>query len=59
MSESPDGGFALPGLRIKRSDREAFGYLAMGMKTAILFVSTILTIVLEGGLDACQYPISL
>ena len=39
-------------LRIKLSDREAFGYLAIGTVTAILFASTILTMSFEGGLDA-------
>lgn len=39
-------------LRIKLSDREAFGYLAIGSVTAILFASTILTMSFEGGLDA-------
>ena len=39
-------------LRIKQSDREAFGYLAIGTVTAILFASTILTMSFEGGLDA-------
>jgi len=39
-------------LRIKLSDREAFGYLAIGSVTAILFASTIMTMSFEGGLDA-------
>jgi len=39
-------------LRIKLSDREAFGYLAIGTVTAILFASTILTMSFEGGMDA-------
>lgn len=39
-------------LRIKLSDREAFGYLAIGTVTAILFASTILTMSFAGGLDA-------
>ncbi len=39
-------------LRIKLSDREAFGYLAIGTVNAILFASTILTMSFEGGLDA-------
>lgn len=39
-------------LRIKLSNREAFGYLAIGTVTAILFASTILTMSFEGGLDA-------
>jgi len=39
-------------LRIKLSDREAFGYLAIGTVTAILFASTILTMSFESGLDA-------
>jgi len=39
-------------LRIKLSDREAFGYLAIGTVTAILFASTILTMSFEGGPDA-------
>ena len=39
-------------LRIKLSDREAFGYLAIGTVTAILFASTMLTMSFEGGLDA-------
>lgn len=39
-------------LRVKLSDREAFGYLAIGTVTAILFASTILTMSFKGGLDA-------
>ncbi len=39
-------------LRIKLSDREAFGYLAIGTVTAILFASTILAMSFEGGMDA-------
>ena len=39
-------------LRIKLSDREAFGYLAIGTVIAILFASTILTMSFEGGMDA-------
>lgn len=39
-------------LRIKLSDREAFGYLAIGTVTAILFASTILTMSFEGGMYA-------
>ena len=39
-------------LRIKLSDREAFGYLAIGSVTAILFASTIMTMSFEGELDA-------
>ena len=39
-------------LRIKLSDREAFGYLSIGTVTAILFASTILSMSFEGGLDA-------
>jgi len=41
-------------LRIKLSEREAFGYLAIGTVTAILFASTILTMSFEGGMDAGQ-----
>ncbi|WP_312042364.1 ABC transporter six-transmembrane domain-containing protein [Erwinia sp.] len=42
----------LAGLRIRLSDREAFGYLAIGALMTLLFGGTILTMTLRGGLDA-------
>lgn len=42
----------LAGLRIRLSDREAMGYLAIGAVTALLFAMTISTMALRGGTDA-------
>ncbi|MBS0970710.1 ABC transporter six-transmembrane domain-containing protein [Nissabacter archeti] len=42
----------LASLRIRLSDREAVGYLSIGIVTAALFASTILTMTFAGGQDA-------
>lgn len=42
----------LAGLRIRLSDREAWGYLAIGSAAALLFALTILYMTLKGGADA-------
>ncbi|MEG3132534.1 ABC transporter six-transmembrane domain-containing protein [Rouxiella sp. T17] len=42
----------LAGLRIRLSDREAWGFLSIGAVTALLFATTIFNMAFRGGVDA-------